>query len=422
MSIEKEFANFLRHPAFNRIVQAWISKYQSLGYIGGRIAIDNLTEDEKSYIGGLLGLDLTRGKLSITYQEFLKKIAKTRFEGADFLTVLHLINGKPIQTKQALKLQEQELLEVFQNRLKMLYKDTLAYNWLIYYFETDHRHFIRNYREDKAKCQQVLESVCSLLNQLPCFSSDFEQLAILAQKFTNNPHFFDEESTRDLLRKGISYLLEINEEYSTNEILNQAGILRDELSNFCYICHIEPQSHHSSWHQFYVDYEPWNMNMYNLVSLKGGFCCQDVYILENPSVFFSLLNIAKENALNIGLISSNGQINGCTYLLLERLVESGCHLYYAGDFDPEGLVIADKLKQRYGKHLDLWLYESELYDQNKMECKISYRRMAMLDGVKDKKLINIAEKIKGNNALAYQEGLICNYARALFDKYKIPKK
>lgn len=31
--------------------------------------------------------------------------------------------------------------------------------------------------------------------------------------------------------------------------------------------------------------------------------------------------------------------------------------WYAGDFDPEGLLIAQKLKLRYGERLNLWMYK-----------------------------------------------------------------
>lgn len=154
----------------------------------------------------------------------------------------------------------------------------------------------------------------------------------------------------------------------------------------------------------------WNMNMYNLHHIKEGFYPQKIFIFENPSVFFEICQyILKENR-NIGVICSNGQINQCTYLLLDKLAKSRCFFYYAGDFDPEGLLIADKLKQRYQDSLSLIGYEIKLFDQIIYSSKqVSTRRYQMLKQLQDKKLQQIAERIKETNSFAYQEGLIKEY-------------
>lgn len=141
---------------------------------------------------------------------------------------------------------------------------------------------------------------------------------------------------------------------------------------------------------------------------------EKIYIFENPSVFRSLSKYALENQLEIGLVCSNGQINYCTYLLLDKLVESGCQLYYCGDFDPEGLLIADKLKKRYQDWLTLWQYNQELfYSIQVHQMNISVKRLKMLRNIEDKTLHEMAQLIINHHAFGYQEGLIEIYKKEI---------
>lgn len=46
---------------------------------------------------------------------------------------------------------------------------------------------------------------------------------------------------------------------------------------------------------------------------------------------------------------------------MDRMAASGCRFYYAGDYDPEGLVILQNLRQRYRDQLIPWKYSVEYY-------------------------------------------------------------
>lgn len=48
-----------------------------------------------------------------------------------------------------------------------------------------------------------------------------------------------------------------------------------------------------------------------------------------------------------GLLCTFGQLKLSGIRLVDLLAESHCKIYYVGDFDPEGLQIADKLLCRY---------------------------------------------------------------------------
>lgn len=411
MNKEQELAIYLNKESFQRFVDAWIEKYKKLGYLGGSIQLSNLSLSEKQDLGGLLGLDLTKGIISLSYHKLERLLNRTYFENVDFLKVLELINGNKIITNKESKDSFKQQFELFKKEFADMYQNTPANVWLEDYFQND-KFVKRYYKENKLYYKQVLDDVCCALNKLPIYQNEYQLLAVFAQQITNDPHYFDEDLSKELLIKGIVKMLEV-ENSSTSQILYEAGILKDDLSNYCYICHIKPKNC-QDYDNFYEKYEPINLNLYNLNSIGRKFIKSKVIIIENPSVFRELMNEIKEKQLNIGLICSNGQINQCTYQLIDFLIESHCFLYYCGDFDPEGLLIADKLKQKYQSQIHLWQYSTVYFEKAKIyQAVISQRRKSILNNIQDSLLKEIASKIQSTYSYVYQEGLIDDYKKNL---------
>ena len=103
MSLLEECVHYLNQPEFMRFIDAWTEKYQSLGHLGGKIQLDNLSLQEQTALGLFLGLDLSCGYLHITYHQFQKQFMKTKFEGVEFIEVLKRIQALPIYTHQEVK-------------------------------------------------------------------------------------------------------------------------------------------------------------------------------------------------------------------------------------------------------------------------------------------------------------------------------
>ena len=163
---------------------------------------------------------------------------------------------------------------------------------------------------------------------------------------------------------------------------------------------------HLGWAGFYDSYEALNVNMDNLLHIHFITCCDRVYIVENPSVFQALLKkIKKEKIEKIGLVCTNGQLNYSAYILLDILVNSNVEIYYSGDMDPEGLLIADKIKQRYPS-IKLWCYDVRQYEISKSKEQATDQRMHMLDALK-----GISEN---KNRVGYQENMIEEYHKTLY--------
>lgn len=415
MSIEEELADYLNQQGFQRFAGAWIRQYQRLGHLGGKIVLEDLNDEEKQCLIGL-GCSLSQNRLELTYKQFLKRLNKTRYGKADFFKTLEILNQSLIYSQQEIKELKTLAFDEFKENLFNTFQDTHAYEWLRTYLSTD-RYVKRYFEQNQHMFQSILENVCHALNQLPVYQSCFELLPIFSQNITKDPHYFDEDLPRELLLKGIVYDLNYEDmsldSFKVINVLYSAGILKDDLSNYCYICHIQPQKVYSSWQGFYEAYEPWNVNLYNINGIKDLFIPCDIFIFENPSVFRVMCDFIKYYKIDVGLVCSNGQINFCTYLLFDKLVDSGCLLYYAGDYDPEGLVIAEKLKQRY-QELHLFCYKVSLFKKIKIkQVDIQPKRLQMLNQIKNDALKKIAQAIQQEQAFGYQEGLIEVYQREL---------
>ena len=92
--------------------------------------------------------------------------------------------------------------------------------------------------------------------------------------------------------------------------------------------------------------------------------------------------------------------------LLDMLVKSGCSIYYAGDFDPEGLQIADKLISRYKGYIHIWRMRLDDYLIIDKTEPISESRMKKLDKLNDEQLRILGEIIRNEGKAGYQELLI----------------
>lgn len=415
MNLVKECSEYFQDPGFERFIDAWMAKYKSLGYLGGRIQLNNLTNQEREVIGSLIGQDLG-GKLSLTYREFQKQLAMTKFEEVDFLEVLKNLSSSPLYTNKEMIAFKNQKIEEFQQALFLQFKNTKAYLWLNDYFQENKQvssNILTNHQY-----KEILTNVCYAINHLPIYQGSYELIPVFSQLITKDPHYFDKDLPKELLLKAIEYLFQLDNNTRTiedvNEIFYRAGLLKDDLSNNCYICHLLPQTYLLSWQGFYENYEPWNMNLYNLTQVHSLFQKTNVYVIENPSVFRMLVTYIKNNNIDVGLICSNGQINLCTYMLMDKLTESGCHLYYAGDYDPEGLLIADKLKSRYQDNLELWCYDiSYLKDIMINQVTISSKRLQILKHIHDSQLQIVSSYIIKNSCFGYQEGLIDIYKHNL---------
>lgn len=429
--MNEEFCQYLYDNEFSEFMHLWKKQYEKYGTCKGSI---NLVLDEinRACISGLLGKDYYGVDCAhITFQQLQKAISNTKYENCDFNEVLKMYFNHDILTNK--NRQEQEQMRI-QNIFKhLLEQEGKSQQW-IHHIYTDHDsvyvRIVQASKENEQKCINTVDVVMKALNQLPMWQDKKENISIFASLHTKNPHAFDKNTfPYYLLMHGIVYFLKVDfpkTNLEQNEILYRAGLYQDGISNYCSIARLQALNEnyqpHLGWTGFYDSYEALNVNMDNLLHIRSIVYCDRVYVVENPAVFQALLKmIKKEKIEKIGLVCTNGQLNYSAYLLLDILVSSNVETYYSGDMDPEGLLIADKIKQRYPS-IKLWCYDVRHYEISKSKEQAADQRMHMLDALKDETLIRIGKCINENkNRVGYQENMIEEYYDSFrFDVKKTP--
>lgn len=429
--MNEEFCQYLYDNEFSEFMQLWKKQYEKYGTCKGSIDLI-LNDSNRECMSGLMGKDYYGVDCAhITFQQLQKAISNTKYENCDFNEVLKMYFNHDILTNK--NRQEQEQMRI-QNIFKhLLEQEGKSQQW-IHHIYTDHDsvyvRIVQASKENEQKCINTVDVVMKALNQLPMWQDKKENISIFASLHTKNPHAFDKNTfPYYLLMHGIVYFLKVDfpkTNLEQNEILYRAGLYQDGISNYCSIARLQALNEnyqpHLGWTGFYDSYEALNVNMDNLLHIRSIVYCDRVYVVENPAVFQALLKmIKKEKIEKIGLVCTNGQLNYSAYLLLDILVSSNVETYYSGDMDPEGLLIADKIKQRYPS-IKLWCYDVRHYEISKSKEQAADQRMRMLDALKDETLIRIGKCINENkNRVGYQENMIEEYYDSFrFDVKKTP--
>lgn len=126
-----------------------------------------------------------------------------------------------------------------------------------------------------------------------------------------------------------------------------------------------------------------------------------VYVVENPTVFSVLVSEFPKGTFLCG----NGQLRLAVLALMDKFPEETV-FWYAGDFDPEGLLIAQRLKERYQERLQLWNYCVPWYEKHLSEVRLDAGRVKKLERVRISELQEMKEAIGRERKAAYQEAMI----------------
>lgn len=151
---------------------------------------------------------------------------------------------------------------------------------------------------------------------------------------------------------------------------------------------------------FANNHETLILNIQNIINInylttRSG----KVFIIENPSILTEIVALN----INASVIIADGFPNTSVHLLIEKLIESGNTIYYNGDFDPEGLLIANKLKEKYSDNLVLFCYEKIDYDNCMSKSMISEIRLKKLSKINADELSDIKNILINSKYSAYQE-------------------
>lgn len=404
---------------YKKIFLEVYSKYKKYGKITGSFTLKATTTEERQILFNFDSKALTKGKAKIKCST-VRDLFNRKLKEYSFEELLVKVVGKELKTNKEVKDEEKEQEEKFYDDIlkdsddgvgkqwfiEILDKKKYGYNIIVRKYKSE----IRNLKELKRKIILIINS----LNKLPYLNNEYENIAVFSAVNTKDSHFFDSDKfTGRLFIKAISFILnkddpkDINE---INELYYEVGILKDEISNHTTIYGLNAFNMDSSEvkavNSFNLWKEPLQISISNLLKIDYLEAINNtVFIFENPAVFHKILKV---NGDNISLICTSGQLNLSSYILLNK-IRNLKNIYYAGDFDPEGLMIAYKIKKRYKDKVKFLNYTRESYINTMSNNIIEEKSMSQLNKINCSELDEVINELRINKRAAYQELLIDEY-------------
>lgn len=415
---------FKANKAYKRVFNEIRNKYVSIGTFGGTIKLENITKEEKLALTDLLGQKFyLKSSGTIKVNDIIESLKSTKFEGVDFYDMLCLYFNEKIVVKKDIKENNRIKKERFLEKLERAVDENI--HVFIQDIFSHKRNGSYNLVINKFNEDGVGESLLRELNYLNDIVHKLQsntkiRLAILASEMTNNPHALDENTFLNRIltyylcnKSGIKIPTNAEEK---NKLLYEYNILKDDISNNTLVAGVYAYLHdngtlkeHEGWKNLADTFEPFALSLVNLNNLAALRPMNEkVIILENPTVFMKFYELISKEDIKCTLICSNGQINISTLMILDMLNKNDCKFYYSGDFDPEGLLIADKLLERYKDKIFPLFYTEEYYLSILSDESISEKRLKQLDKIKNPELKVLSERIKKEKRAAYQESLDLN--------------
>ena len=450
----KEDVAFLHnHGGYHRLFVAIRRKYHSLGRLGGHVVLGDLTSEEKDVLSSHLRRSYEEQQSArVSVAKFADSLADTRFAGYTLQQLLEGFFGEPLVSRLE---EQQEYLAnrkaFFRRQKQKLSKERTQFpksrhrseeasppghssmpmhwgrTWLN---EVDAevafglRRLQQMYQRDANRLAIQMQWVANALDLLEQ-SRRYWRLPLLAAEVTKDPHSFDLNGETGLLFLDALCTLLARPGYQSRqdmlECLFDVGVLGDEITNFVTCTGLlaaDAQGKVLPIWQAALDTNEvlqvplaWLAGCEQVWVADGpgplGSNTRQVFVVENAGVFSALRDGLLQNGVERApLICTHGQIKLAGILVLERLAQVGTTIRYSGDFDPEGLGIAQALAQRFPKQFQPWHWSEEDWQRCRSNNTLSGRRIAMLQNISHPGLQSAAECIASTGLAGYQEALL----------------
>lgn len=456
---------FRERPVFGKLLRGFREKYLSYGRFTGTVTLKNLKESEREDLEGFL-LRNYHGKKSaaISAERFEKALSGSRFAGISGKDVLELYFREPAEGRKEQRQREDrrwtalldsakkgagslavrwidEICEMLSGGFSERQRGTAesgrktAGGFLSYLKKRD-----REVKGNLDEAERLLMLGVRILDGLPVEKAPdpsgmpARYLAVFAAEITGNPHAFD-AGTKDgkyleMLVEWYVRRTETEEDadggrgenrksgvdrgfpaFRKQRLYLKAGLLRDDVSNYALAAGVRAKSRsgklHAGMEGFLEEGEPVQIPLSVIAGWKSAACPGNrMYIVENPSVYAVLCGKWDRKC---GLMCMNGQPRFSSLLLLDLLARSGTEVWYSGDIDPEGILIAQRLKRYYRGKFHYWHMSADDYGKCVSAEPITQRRQKMLEKVDDVELKETAEALQKSGKAGYQENMLQVY-------------
>lgn len=427
---EKEAVKFFQdNREYTRILTSIFKKYKSLGKLTGNFELKDLTQEERRILAPLHHKYFNAQKARVSIKKFVDYFCSGKFEGIDFSKVLAVYFNDNLSTYKKEREEEEREKENFFKEILFINKGTRSEAWLkevlgnkSFGYSMISKNYETYYKDNKInEFKLFLNNILKGFNSLTFSSDDSESLPIFSSKITKDPHYFDvNKPAGKILIHGICYELKREnpvDAEETAELLYSAGLLKDDISSFTVTFGLKAykESDELEFIYSFTEFsEPLIFTLGNLSKIDRFLCNKNrLFIFENPSLFSEV--VKRTIDLKPSIICTSGQLKLSSLILLDKIIKDVDEIYYSGDFDPEGIIIANKLKMRYGDKLKFWRFSVEDYLKIISHKEISHTSKAKLDNIKNDELSFLIERIREKGLAGYQEMLIEDYIKDIID-------
>lgn len=426
---------FKRNRAFHRAFQQMKKQWEKYGRITGTIKIPKATEEEKEVLEGFLGTNLSRNPMSFSFIKFEQELNNSKFGPLDLRELMELYFDVELETNKLKKEKKSEEWAAIFCETKEIIKnmgDDAGSNdsklkilrWIeLVEVEKNYGYSIiaQEFNRDPCRAKNLLLNVSKGLMEALCKPG--QRLSIIANNVTSYPHDFDKGTLGgNLLLAALSNIFAIERKGAKQDLqlYIKAGVIPDDISSFTAVYGInffDENLAESPFNGLTQAHEAYIVSLMNLGKIQSAQSFKNIaYIVENQMVFSQLVSEIREKSVSI--ICTSGQIRSTSLYIIEMLLESGSEVYYSGDYDPEGLQIADGLIKKYPK-IKLWHYSVDNYQKyEKALGSLSDVRLNKLDKLQHPTLNLIGRVIKNEKKPLYQESFITELLEDLLSEHQ----
>ncbi|CAM3264061.1 TIGR02679 family protein [Sporolactobacillus spathodeae] len=401
---------FRARSVFAKLFRQAKKTYHTYGELKGTFSIGELTAAEKSQLALFLSKPLYEWekKQRLRWSLFETAYQSSKFVDTPLLAAMEQTLGQPFTTKIQDTANEAAKQRIFLEKLA-----ALPHLRFMASLEAA-RQLYEWYTEDPAACMAGFSLINHALDQLP---KEPTRLPFFAHQLTGDPHALDPSN-----RIGKAFIAVLERKRETNgaflsrteyttDVLLDFNLVRDDIMNFVAINGLLAKTDdavHPMWQAAVDTGVSWNVPVRHLLTVASVLPAfgRSVYLIENSGVYSALLDARPD----LPLVCTNGQLRLAVWMLLDKLAASGALLYYSGDFDPEGVQMADQILKRYPDQVRLWAMSAADYIESNPRLPMNGHRMNKLKTIESQALHDLVIQMAAKKKAGYQEAV---YSRLL---------
>ena len=426
---------FRKTPGFDRCFQELRKKWNSYGRAAGIVKLTAASKEERRALEGFFGksfADQTGGTLSFSVQAFEAALKETAYGELNLQQLMELYFGEPMQTNAARKAEREEQIRLFFENCRQFFLRRehemcetagTAADWIETVFQEKkygYQIILKEWKRNPNHAERLVRTVGMALEMVVPDGGETSggsiMLAVLAARVSGDPHCFDRGTAAgQLLVSGLCRDAGVDIPSNAEELFAlylRYGIQMDEISSMVAVSglHLERNGTlHPGLEGFLQAGEPFLLMQKNLDGVTrayGAGSC--VFVVETEMVFSHLCEQSRRlpEGGRPALLCTMGQPRKAAWQLLDLLTAENPAIFYAGDLDPEGMDIADRIWKRYPDAVHLWRMGPEDYEKSRSEEEISDRRLSMLSRLQNPLLRSTAAQIQKEKKAGYQEALL----------------